>query len=61
MDFYNSGLTEEQMLSSLQQWCGTNGTIYVTVGYGYGDLGLGYGEGGIVTILIYLQKPGTDW
>ena len=23
--------------------------------------GLGYGEGGIVTILIYLQKPGTDW
>ena len=61
MDFYNSGLTEAQMLSSLQQWCGTNGTIYVTVGYGYGDLGLGYGEGGIVTILIYLQKPGTDW
>ena len=61
MDFYNSGLTEEQMLSSLQQWCGTNGTIYVTVGYGYGDLGLGYGECGIVTILIYLQKPGTDW
>ena len=61
MDFYNSGLTEEQMLSSLQQWCGTNGTIYVTIGYGYGDLGLGYGESGTVTILIYLQKPSTEW
>ena len=34
---------------------------YVEFSYNMGDLGLGYGEGGIVTILIYLQKPGTDW
>ena len=60
MDFYDSGMTEEQMLSAIEQWCGTNGTIYITVGYGFGDLGLGYGESGTVTIIIYYEKPNAD-
>ena len=38
----------------------TNGTIYITVGYGFGDLGLGYGESGTVTIIIYYEKPNAD-
>ena len=59
-DFFDSGMTEEQMLSVIQQWCGTNGTIYITVGYGFGDLGLGYGESGTVTIIIYYEKPNAD-
>jgi len=59
-DFFDSGMTEEQMLSAIQQWCGTNGTIYITVGYGFGDLGLGYGESGTVTIIIYYEKPNAD-
>jgi len=60
MDFYDSGMTEEQMLKSVEQWHGTNGTLYLEIGYGFGDLGLGYGESGTVTIEYTYKKPSWD-